>query len=415
MTRLGLLLASTVAGGPRIAHAAAQPASAWSPGPLTPSVLPPGVRSRFVDRINGLRVHVLEAGDPRQPCVLLLHGFPELAYSWRKIIGSLADVGVHVLAPDLRGYGRTTGWDHRYDTDLSPFGLLNYVRDALALVSAFGHRSVAAVVGHDFGSVVAPWCPIARPDVFRALVMMSAPFAGVPPLPFDIVRAPREGAGPSNASGTLDEALARLNPPRKQYRVYYATRAANDDMLRAPQGLHAFLRAYYHMKSADWKANVPFRLTASSASEFAKLPTYYVMNLHKTMPETVAEAMPSATEVAACRWLTEDELRVYAEEYGRTGFQGGLDGYRVRLTDRHTSELQLFSGRTVDVPSTFIGGKADWGVLQTPGAFESMQKTACTRLDAVHLIDGAGHWVQQEQPDAVLRALLPFIRQQISR
>lgn len=383
--------------------------------PLSASVLPAGVRSRFVDRINGLRVHVLEAGDPARPCVVLLHGFPELAYSWRKIIGPLAEAGFHVLAPDLRGYGRTTGWDDRYDTDLAPFGLLNYVRDVLALVSAFGHRSVATVVGHDFGSVVAPWCPLVRPDVFRSLVMMSAPFAGAPSLAFDTVRSQRAETSGSKPQDSLDDALATLSPPRKQYRVYYSTREANGDMMRAPQGLHAFLRAYYHVKSADWQANAPFPLTATTATEFAKLPTYYVMDLRKTMPETVAEAMPSAAEVAACRWLTDDELRVYVGEYGRTGFQGGLGGYRVRLTDRHNAELQLFSGRAVDVPSIFVGGKADWGVLQTPGAFQSMQTTACTRMEAVHLLDGAGHWVQQEQPDAVLRALLPFVRQQASR
>src|SRR3974377_2138834 len=154
--------------------------------PLENAVLPPGIRSRFVSDINGLRIHILEAGFEVQdrPCVLLLHGFPELAYSWRKVMLPLAAAGFHVLAPDLRGYGRTTGWDERYDTDLRPFGLLNYVRDALALVFSFGYRSIAAVVGHNFGSVVSPWCSIARPDVFRSVVMMSAPFAGAPGLPF---------------------------------------------------------------------------------------------------------------------------------------------------------------------------------------------------------------------------------------
>jgi pimeloyl-ACP methyl ester carboxylesterase len=159
------------------------------PETYSPSILPTGIRSQFIDNVNGLRVHVLEAGfgAGTRPCVLLLHGFPELAFSWRKVMGPLAAAGYHVLAPDLRGYGRTTGWDDRYDTDLRFFGLLNYVRDALALVFAFGYRSVAAVVGHDFGSVVAPWCSIARPDVFRSVVLMSAPFAGyrhrhVPPI-----------------------------------------------------------------------------------------------------------------------------------------------------------------------------------------------------------------------------------------
>src|ERR1700710_12080 len=142
--------------------------------------LPSAIRSRRVDNINGLRIHVLEAGFETRgrPCVLLLHGFPELAYSWRKVMPELAAAGYHVIAPDQRGYGRTTGWDANYDGDLAPFRMLNLVRDALGLVSAFGYRHVDAVVGHDFGSSVAAWCALVRPDVFRSVVLMSAPFAG---------------------------------------------------------------------------------------------------------------------------------------------------------------------------------------------------------------------------------------------
>jgi pimeloyl-ACP methyl ester carboxylesterase len=395
---------------------AGQSAALLRPEPYSPSILPTGIRSRFIDDINGLRVHILEAGfgGETKPCVLLLHGFPELAFSWRKVMGPLAAAGFHVLAPDLRGYGRTTGWDDRYDADLRSFGLLNYVRDALALVFAIGYRSVAAVVGHDFGSGVSPWCSIARPDVFRSVVLMSAPFAGTPALPFRTAEAPESNKPASNSTESLDAALAQLTPPRKQYRVYYSSREANADMIHAPQGLRAFLRAYYHMKSADWRSNRPFRLTSSSAREFAKLPTYYVMELDKNMPETVAPAMPSALEIAACRWLPDSELSVYVGEYQRTGFQGGLDGYRVRLTADHNSELQLFASRTVDVPSMFIGGKSDWGVYQTPGAFESMQNGACTQMKSVHLVEGAGHWVQQEQPEAVAQLLVDFLRRQQS-
>jgi len=143
--------------------------------PFRDGALPPGIRSRFVDGVNGLRMHVLEAGfeatgAKKRPCVLLLHGFPELAYSWRKIMPALADAGYHVVAPDQRGYGRTTGWDGAYDGDLAAFGLLNLARDAVALVSALGHRQVAAVVGHDFGSPVAAYCALARPDAAREVV-----------------------------------------------------------------------------------------------------------------------------------------------------------------------------------------------------------------------------------------------------
>jgi pimeloyl-ACP methyl ester carboxylesterase len=122
--------------------------------------------------------------------VLLLHGFPELAYSWRKVMLPLAAAGFHIVAPDQRGYGRTTGWDSDYDGDLSSFRILNAVRDAVGLVSALGYRDVALVAGHDFGASVAAWCALVRPDVFHSVALMSAPFAGPPPLPFDTANNP---------------------------------------------------------------------------------------------------------------------------------------------------------------------------------------------------------------------------------
>ena len=317
----------------------------------------------------------------------------------------IAAAGYHVFAPDVRGYGRTSGTDVRYDDDLAPFRSLNQVRDVLGLVSALGHRSVAAVIGHDQGSPLAGWCSVVRPDVFRSVVMMSAPFGGPPPLPFNTADAP---AMPPPADSIYDE-LAALKPPRKHYQRYYQTREANDNMWHAPQGVHAFLRAYYHMKSADWKQNRPAPLAGRTASEWAKLPRYYVMDLDKGMAETVAPEMPSPTEIAACKWLPDEELKVYSSEYGRTGFQGGLQGYRVGSSGRFTAELQMFGGRTVDVPSMFVGGKSDWGVYQNPGALERLQKIVCTRMAGTHLIDGAGHWVQQEQPEAVSALLIDFL------
>jgi len=382
---------------------------------LDQSVLPAGIRSRFVDNINGLRMHMLEAGfhsgvpTGDRPCVLLLHGFPELAYSWRKVMLPLAQAGFHVVAPDQRGYGRTSGWDAAYDGELAPFRMLNLVRDALGLVSALGYRSVAAVVGHDFGSPVAAWCALLRPDVFRSVALMSAPFAGPPPLPFNTANeAPNPGAAVSPA-GVLED-LAALPRPRKHYQRYYSTRAANDNMRNCPQGVHAFLRAYYHCKSADWKQNKPFPLASWSAEELAKLPTYYVMNLDQGMAETVAAEMPSAAEIAACNWLPEHELAMYSAEYARTGFQGGLQWYRCATTGEYSAELQTFSGRTIDVPSCFVAGKSDWGIYQNPGDFEKMQSTACTQMRGCHLVDGAGHWVQQEQPQELSRLLLHFLQ-----
>ena len=371
--------------------------------------LPTGIRSRVVDNHNGLRMHVLEAGFEAgdRPCVLLLHGFPELAYSWRKVMLPLAQAGFHVVAPDQRGYGRTTGWDGDYDGDVASFRLLNLVTDALGLVAALGHASVAAVVGHDFGSPVAACCALARPDVFRSVVLMSAPFGGLPAFPSNTANRAAAATAPA---ADLQAELAALPRPRKHYQWYYATRGADAEMRDCPQGLHDFLRAYYHHKSADCPDNRPFPLSGHTAAELAKLPDYYVMDLHKGMSETVAPQMPSAAQIAACHWLPDRELAVYSAEFARTGFQGGLQWYRCQTDGRYNADLRLFAGRRIDVPSCFISGRSDWGPWQAPGALESMQSQACTRLQGVHWVDGAGHWVQQERPDDVTRHLLDFIR-----
>ena len=380
--------------------------------PLADAALPAGIRSRFVDGINGLRMHILEAGFEQEgrPCIVLLHGFPELAFSWRKVMLPLASAGFHVIAPDQRGYGRTTGWDAAYDGDLRSFRLLNIARDTLGLVAALGYRSVAAIVGHDFGSPVAAWCALVRPDVFQSVVLMSAPFPGPPTLPFNTASGATDSRAKSASSGAgVHEQLARLDPPRKHYQWYYSTREANADMHDAPQGIHDFLRAYYHYKSADWARNNPVALKSFTAGELAKLPTYYIMELHKGMAATVAPEMPSPAEIASCRWLTEQELKVYSTEYLRTGFQGGLNWYRCRTQNVDTAELEMFSGRQIEVPSLFIAGRKDWGIYQVPGSIERMRDSACTRMRSCILVEGAGHWVQQEQPQRVSELLIEFL------
>ena len=372
---------------------------------LDAALLPQGVRARFVDGVNGLRMHLLEAGHARgdRPMLLLLHGFPELAYSWRSVMPALADAGWHVVAPDQRGYGRTTGWARGFDADLEPFRLTALVRDALGLVAALGRRHVEAVIGHDFGSPVAAWCALLRPDVFRSVVLMSAPFGGPPALP------PLGGDAPPRDPLPALQALAALPRPRKHYQWYYSTREADADMLGAPQGLHAFLRAYYHHKSADWPANRPHPLAGWTAEALALLPTYYVMDLDCDMPATVAPHMPTPAQVAACRWLPDEALRVYVDEYARTGFQGALQWYRCGTSGRFVAEQQAWAGRTIDVPSLFIAGAADWGIHQKPGELEAMPTRACTRMAGVELVEGAGHWVQQERPEAVLGLLEAFL------
>ncbi|PWT84486.1 MAG: alpha/beta hydrolase [Blastocatellia bacterium] len=423
VSRRGFLVAASAAIGgvtfrPALSRAGVQRSDDASRQPYGNSTIPAGIRSRTVANVNGLTVHMLEAGyeTAGRPAVLLLHGFPELAYSWRKVILPLAAAGYHVIAPDQRGYGRTTGWDGSYDADPDPFRMLNMVRDAIGLVYALGYRSVAMVAGHDAGAPVASWAALIRPDIFRSVTILSSPFEGPPLLPFDTAN----GAAPPRPAPTddeLDAELAKLNPPRKYYQNYQRTRGANDNMLHAPQGLHAFFRAYYHYKSADWKGNKPHPLKARTAEEMAQIPTYYVMKRDKGMAETVAPMMPSSAEIAACKWLTEAEVDVYASEYARTQFTGALQGYRVRRGSdpKSLAEMRTFSNRSIDVPSMFIAGRSDWGVYQTPGAVDKMRTSACTRMVGFHLLDGAGHWVQQEQPDQVSALLIGFLRDEVPR
>ncbi|MCJ1356829.1 MAG: hypothetical protein MMC33_006825 [Icmadophila ericetorum] len=380
--------------------------------------LPEGISSRQLQPSpSELSFHILEAGSKGQPLILLVHGFPELAYSWRRVMPLLAKAGYYTVAVDQRGYGRTTGWDTRSfeEVDLNNFSVTNLIRDMVVLVHALGYRRVDCLVGHDFGSVTASLCALTRPDFFKKVVLMSHPFKGSPKLPFD---AP----SPSPLATTIPKPdihhdLAHLPTPRKHYKWYYSTSPAATELLHPQSSLHTFLRGYFHLKSADWTSNNPHPLVSWTAPELAKVPTYYIMPLHKGMRETVAEAMsvedPSVVAKRSARWFPDGELDVYVREFGRTGFQGGLNWYRVQtaLNPSRTRDLDVFAGKMIEVPCLFISGKQDWGTYQEPGVVEGMGKV-CSDFRGVKIIDGAGHWVQQERPEEVVREILGFMIEQ---
>ncbi|KAI1098626.1 alpha/beta-hydrolase [Jackrogersella minutella] len=368
--------------------------------------LPEGVTSSYIDcsASCGLTWHVLTAGEPGKPLVLFCHGFPELAFSWRKILPRVAEAGFYCVAMDQRGYGRTAGWPRRQpflEVDLEDFVFTNLVRDLVCLVYGLGYKTVRSIVGHDFGAVGSAMAALMRPDMFLSTIQMSHPH--------------HRPAEPSQTEKKVDiEAeLAKLDPPRKHYKWYNSSPEAAKDWDDPPQGLEAFLRGYFHLKSADWAANDPRPLAGWGAAHLAAMPEYYVMQARHSMGQTVCANMVGEDARRTERWLSREDIRVYCDEWARNGFQGALNWYRAQTasTPQAARDMLLFAGRRIEVPCKFISGAKDWGNYQQPGALEGYEdpravKEGCYR--GATFVEGAGHWVQQEQPDVVVREILAF-------
>ena len=281
-------------------------------------------------------MHVLEAGEPGRPCVLLLHGFPELAY---QLAQGDAGAGRRRLPRDRAGPARL--WpDHGLGRQLRrrPRFVPHDEPGAglLALLVGAGDPARCSVVGHDFGSPVAAYCALTRPDVFRSVVLMSAPFGG-PPIE----------ARPTRASTTSWRRSAASTTSGTTRRARPTTTCA-----RCPQGVHAFLRAYYHYKSADWAGNKPYPLRRWSAAELAKLPTYYVMRLDEDMAQTVAPHMPRR------------RMRAVADRRGARRLRRGVRAQRL-------------PGRAAVVPL-----RDQSGIFGRAGAVRRLARSTCRRCSS---------------------------------
>jgi pimeloyl-ACP methyl ester carboxylesterase len=367
-------------------------------------LLDPIIKSDKVEISTGLNVHYLEASKnnynvSEKPTALLLHGFPELSFSWRKIIPVLAKEGFRVIAPDMRGYGLTTGGNKHYSEDISEYRLLSLATDILSLLSALKIKKIDLLVGHDAGSSVAGLSALIRPDIFKSVVMMSAPYTGAPKIESNLLY-----------EDPIHKDLKNLNPPRKHYQWYYSTPEANADMHLDKRSLHKFLRAYYHMKSADWKENNPYELGKWTAQNLAKMPEYYIMKLDHTMVEAVMSEFPKNNSYE--NWLNDIELEVYSNSFFKNSFQPALNWYRCMTSPFQNNDLRVFSNKKIEVPSCFIAGEKDWGIFQKPGALDIMENDLCINYCGRHILKNAGHWVQQENPDDVSKTLLNFFENQ---
>lgn len=346
---------------------------------------------------------------PGTPLVLFCHGYPELAYSWRKLMPKVADAGYYCVAMDQRGYGRTTGWEGKpYDqVDLTQYTMTNLVRDMVSLVYKLGYTEVTCIIGHDFGAVSSAMAALMRPDIFKATIQMSHPHHAPP--------TPQFGNEPRKPKLDIQAELAKLNPPRKHYKWYNSSPGAAEDWNNPHQGLEKYLRGYFHLKSADWEKNDPHPLQAWSAKDIEVMPEYYIMKKGDTLPQTIEKNMKGEDYSKTEKWLSPDDLEVYVQEWQRIGFQGALNWYRAQTasTPQSKKDMYLYSGRRIEVPCTFISGKQDWGNYQQPGAFQGYEDEKCIKsgcFKGARLIDHAGHWVQQEQPEATAKEVLHFLR-----
>ena len=307
---------------------------------------------------NGIRLRVTEQGTG--PLALLCHGWPELAHSWRHQLPALAAAGYHAVAPDMRGYG---GSDAPEAVDA--YSLLHLVGDMVGLVAALGERE-AVVVGHDWGASVAWTCALLRPDVFRSVAAMSVPFR------------PR---GPAAPLATL-----RAAGQHNFYWLYFQPPGvAEAEFERDPAAtLRRILGAIGSGRTPD-PSQV---LTLPEGGGFLDL-----------VPEPVSRP----------DWLPEADLAVMADAYRRTGFRGGLNYYRN--IDRNWELLAAWQDAPIRQPALFIAGTHDPVILGPMGqkALKTLPQ-AVPGLRRTVLIEGAGHWIQQERPDEVNAALIAFLR-----
>lgn len=383
---------------------------------LPPLPLPDGITEHYLDCTPScaLNFHILTSGHPGQPLLLFCHGYPELAYSWRKVLPPIASQGYYCVAMDQRGYGRTTGWEGENNkgktfegTDLSQYTMTNLVRDLVCLVYKLGYKEVKCIIGHDFGAVSSAMAALMRPAIFKSTVQMSHPHHAPPCPPF----------GDEQPAQKLDiqSALANLNPPRKHYKYYNSTPHAAAAWDTPPQGLETYLRGYFHLKSANWAGNAsPHPLKAWTAENLAQMPEYYIMQHSHTFPQCVEANMRGEDEHATESWLPAESLAVYVQEWSRTGFQGALNWYRAQTasTPQSAKDMLLFAGKRIEVPCAFISGKQDWGNYQQPGALEGYEDAGIVREGCFRgktMVEGAGHWVQQEQSGKVVEALGKFL------
>jgi pimeloyl-ACP methyl ester carboxylesterase len=313
---------------------------------------------RIVDA-QGTRIHLVELGSG--PLVLFVHGFPESWYSWRHQLPAVAAAGFRAVAIDVRGYGRSAA-----PSDIEAYGMLAHIADNVGVVSALGEEA-AVIVGHDWGSPIAANSALLRPDCFRAVALLSVPYG------------PPGGRRPTVS-------FARMGGDEEFYINYFQQPGRAEAEIE--QDVRSWLLGFYVTASGDFQPR-PKGPTMATVAAGGQLRDRFVI------PDVLPE------------WLSSDDLDFYVAEFEHTGFRGPLNRYRN--VDRDWVDLQAWNGLPIRQPSLFIGGELDGPTLWGGRAIARYPETL-PGLRSAHILEGCGHWVQQERVDVVNALLVDWLR-----
>ncbi|HEU4429070.1 MAG TPA: alpha/beta hydrolase [Myxococcota bacterium] len=310
--------------------------------------------------LNGIRLHVAECG--RGPAVVLVHGFPESWYSWRHQLPALAAAGYRALALDVRGYGRSSK-----PVRVDDYRMLLNVADVVALAQSLGPER-ATLIGHDWGAPIVWTSALLRPELFRGVAGLSVPYS-----------PPSVRSGPSPL-----ERMRALAGSDEFYVDYFQTPGRAEAEIEAD--VRSWLLGFYWCASGD----------------VVNGPNIALVERGKRMRDRFVfpEKLP--------RWLSDADLDVYAREFEYSGFFGPLSRYRN--VERDWEDLAGFAERPIELPALFIGGSKDGPTIWGAPAIARFRETL-PRLTRSVVLDGAGHWIQQERPDETNALLLEFLKQ----
>lgn len=315
---------------------------------------------RMIDT-NGIRLRAAMAGSG--PLVVMVHGFPESWYSWRHQIGPIAEAGFTACAIDVRGYG---GSDK--PTKVTDYGLEHITADVAGVVEALSPGKPAVLIGHDWGAPIVYNTALTRPDVIRAVAGLSVPYTGIPQASFKAI---------FNAMF--------VDKGRFFYQAYFQDVGVAEAELEAD--VRGALRRFYYAISGD-------------APDGTWPPD-------KKHGDSLLHRLPDPDPFPA--WLTPEDIDYFVHEFEGSGFFGPLSRYRNH--DEDFAFLSKFAGKKIEQPSLFIGGSRDLVLKMIPGVNPlDIMAPHLPGLRGATVLEGCGHWTQQEQPQAVTDLLIPWLK-----